>query len=155
LAGTIRDISTRNTNELIVYNTIGNTTMGIRTGRTLNLYSDTSMTGLEVNRHCATLNLKIRKNFIEEDALHIRTESKNILVTSYLNSSMIRLTSPDIIVIRGKAFIERNIQSEGKPGAVIISPNASQGYKFARMVRLMNTDTVHFIKKEGAFYMKL
>jgi competence protein ComEC len=40
LSGTIRVVSTKSTNELIVYNTIGYSATGVRTGRILNLYSD-------------------------------------------------------------------------------------------------------------------
>jgi len=35
MAGTVRDISTRTTNELIVFNTPGSTTIGIKTGKYL------------------------------------------------------------------------------------------------------------------------
>ena len=66
LTGTIREISTRITNEIIVYNTPGFSTIGIRTGKILNLYSDTTVAGPEVKRHCSTLGLKINLNRISE-----------------------------------------------------------------------------------------
>ena len=58
LAGTVRDISSRTTNDLIIYNTPGSSTIGIRTGKILNLYSDTTLTRPEVIRHSASLGLK-------------------------------------------------------------------------------------------------
>ena len=54
IAGTIRDISVKNGNEIIVYNTPGATTIGIRTGRILNIYSDTSLIRPEVFKHSST-----------------------------------------------------------------------------------------------------
>ena len=67
LSGTIREISTRITNEIIVYNTPGISTIGIRTGKILNLYSDTTVAGAEVKRHCATLGLKMNMNRIGKE----------------------------------------------------------------------------------------
>ena len=48
IADTTFEISARKTNELIVYNTPGNSTIGIRTGKILNLYSDTIQVRAEV-----------------------------------------------------------------------------------------------------------
>ena len=50
LAGTVRHIRTKTTAELIVYNTTGYTTVGIRSGHTLKIFSD-SLSSKEVNRH--------------------------------------------------------------------------------------------------------
>ncbi len=61
---TIKDISTRRSNEIIVYNTIGSTAVGIRTGKVLNLFSDTSIIQPEVLKHCSTRNLKPVGNLI-------------------------------------------------------------------------------------------
>ncbi len=56
--GTIGDITTRRSDELIVYNSIGSSTVGIRTGKILNIYSDSLPPGPEVARHCAMLDLR-------------------------------------------------------------------------------------------------
>lgn len=59
LAGTVKDIQTKSTNELIVYNSAIPVT-GVRTGKILNVYTDTSFITPEVRKHCATMGLRIK-----------------------------------------------------------------------------------------------
>lgn len=156
LTGTIKDISTRRTNELVVYNTIGHSAIGIRSGRILNLYSDTILVNNDVKKHCATLNLRIRSNVIQGNSFQIKAGAKNILITSYLNNSMLKMTSPDILIINGlKPYIENNIMSDRKFDAVIISPESMLGFKVSAILRSFGSDPAIFIKHDGAFTKKL
>ena len=68
-AGTIQDIIVRRTGEIIVYNTAGHATLGIRTGKHLYSYADTLKTLKEVDRHKAMAGLKETKILIEENKL--------------------------------------------------------------------------------------
>lgn len=155
LAGTFRDISTRRSSELVVYNSIGYSAFGIRSGRTLNLYSDTSLNWQEVNRHSSTLRLKIRTNIINEHPFQIKSSNKNILITEYLNKSLLIKTLPDIIILKGKSVISRDLQPVASPEAIVIGPDTRQSYQFLRLVNMVGSDSVHFIKKNGAFYRRL
>jgi competence protein ComEC len=155
LAGTTKTTMTRSTNELIVYNSIGSTTIGIRCGKLLNIYSDTCSAGSEVNRHSSVLNLKMKQNLIEGDAFMIKACKSNILITSILNNTLIKLASPDIVIIKGKPLIQKDIRPDKELKAVIVSPESSQGARFSALVRATGADTVHFVRKDGAFYMRL
>jgi competence protein ComEC len=60
--GMIKEVSSKKKNEIIVYNTPGSSTIGIKTGKIINLFADTSLIRPEVYRHSATLGLKIKLN---------------------------------------------------------------------------------------------
>jgi hypothetical protein len=156
LIGSTRSILTKTTDELIVYNTVGHSAIGIRTGRILNLYSDTSLVSNDVKKHCATLNLKVRNNILRENNCHIRAGEKNILITSHFNNPLLKMTAPDILIIRGlKPNVEKNVYPAEKFEAVIISPESSPSYKISGIIRSLPSDTTIFVKNSGAFYKKL
>jgi competence protein ComEC len=156
LSGTIKEIATRKSSELIVYNSIGSSEIGIRNGDILNIYSDTLPAGQEVRRHSATLNLKVRENLLDGNTIQIKTGGKKILITSTLNTWLLKTASPDFIVLTGKKpVIDRNIQSEVSPEALIISPEAISTYQVNRAVSKINARKIHYVEKQGAFYSRL
>ena len=155
LAGTVKTIKTRTSDELIVYNSPGNAIIGIRSGRILNIFSDTSIAGSEVNRHSSMLDLKVRLNVIEGDAVRIRSGSENILITGSLNNYLEKAALPHILIFRGKTSIQKELSSGSNLKAVIITSEAIQGARFSRMIRSLGADTVHFVRKDGAYRMRL
>lgn len=155
LSGTIRDVSTKATNELIVYNTIGYSATGVRTGKILNLYSDTCVAGPEVAKHCATLNLKVKLNNISKTNFRIKAGDNNILITNYLNNSVIKNVSPYIVILKGRPYIGKDISSGMKPHVVVISPEVARGSQFYRMVKAIKADSVHSVREQGAFFIRL
>jgi competence protein ComEC len=156
LTGTIRDITTRTSKELIVYNSIGYSTVGIRTGKVLNLYSDTLLSGQEVKRHCATLGLKLRNNLIAKNPCLIRTGDSNTLMTPYLNNAIITKTKPDILIISGmKPLLEVDVHPVKNLKTVIVASGTNPNNQITRTIRSLHADTIHFVRKEGAFRMKL
>jgi competence protein ComEC len=156
LTGTIRDIITRTSSELIVYNSIGYSTIGIRTGKVLNIYSDTLITGQEVKRHCATLGLRTSHKLLSQKSCMIKTGESNTLITSFVNSTMIDKTKSDILIIQGKkTFLENDIHSVRNIKAVIVTSGINQNSQISRNVLSLLADTTHFVRKHGAFRMKL
>ncbi len=100
--GTVRDILSKTTNELIVYNTPGISAIGIRTGKILNLYSDTSAVPAEVKRHCSTLGLKIKDSHADKRSPYIiRAGRKTVLISGFLNKKMLENVRPDISILIG------------------------------------------------------
>ena len=73
LSGTLREFSSKSSNELIVYNTVGSSTVGIRTGKILNLLSDTSVVLPEVKKHCATLGLRLKSTSLINGSYYLKT----------------------------------------------------------------------------------
>lgn len=155
LSGTIRDVSTKATNELIVYNTIGYSATGVRTGKILNLYSDTCVAGPEVAKHCATLNLRVKLNNISKTNFRIKAGDNNILITNYLNNSVIKNVSPYIVILKGRPYIGKDISSGMRPHVVVISPEVTRGSQFYRMVKAIKADSVHSVREQGAFFIRL
>ena len=151
-AGTIRDLSNRKSSELIVYNTIGKTTIGVKTGRILTYYSDTPALVREVERHKAMSGLKEKREIIHGNACISINDKYNILITNVLTTSILNKSSPEIVVLTGaKPVIERNIMMEGNLKALVIGPEALQRLRMP----LIQADTVHFVRNAGAFHIML
>jgi len=156
LAGLLKELSVSRSSELIVYNTIGRASIGIRTGKTIYLYSDTLPQGQEVTRHLAALNL--RKKTIEQDhsPLVIQVAEKRILITSILNNKIIQHTSPDFVIITGKKpSINLSSASSGNIEALIFSSEVQENYQMSDMANVPQADTIHAVRKTGAFVRRL
>ncbi len=85
----------------------------------------------------------------------MKINGKDILITENLHTSLFINTLPDIIILKGKSVISRDIQPSIRPAALIIGADARQSYQLTRLVRMTGSDSVHFVRKEGAFSMKL
>jgi hypothetical protein len=156
VTGTIRVINTKTTSQLIVYNTQGILTVGVREGNRVHLYSDSSYIGQEVKRHCAVLSLKPEINLVRESPVLIRASSKRILITKGVTDKLIKLTDPDIVILSGShPVVFGNASHSNRISAVVISPEASSGFRFSARSAVSNTDTVHYVRKDGAFYLRL
>jgi len=156
LAYAIRDISSRTSNELIVYNTPGSSTIGIKTGKILNLYSDSSVVVPDVKRHCATLGLKIRPVRMTQNFYCLRAGGKNILITGSLNSRIIQSFIPDILILTNdRPGIENNPKMEYHPGIVIISSVSNTHFHVPSKTDFSGIDSVYLVGKSGAFMTRI
>jgi competence protein ComEC len=157
LTGVYKEISNRRSSELIVYNTIDKPVIGVRTGRILNIYSDSCLYGQEVIRHFATMNLKKRNIELGHDPLMIRTENAKILVTSILNNNMLQKELPDYLILTGgKLSIDRNnLSSPIHIKGLIFSSQVKENYQLPRIISSIAPDTVHMVRKDGAFIRRL
>jgi len=155
-AGTTRVINTKTSSQLIVYNTQGKLTVGIREGNKLNLYSDTSIIGQEVKRHCSVLSLKPEINLVRENPVLIRASGKRILISKGITDKLMKQTYPDIVILSGShPSVFGSAGQSNKITAVIISPEATSGFRFSAISEFANADTVHYVRKDGAFYLRL
>jgi competence protein ComEC len=156
IAGTARVIVTKTTGQLIVYNTQGYLTVGLREGSKNKLYSDTSFIGQEVKRHCAVLNLKTEVNLVSQTPLLIKTFNKRILITGNVTEKVLEKAKPDILILSGsRPAVSKNAGLAEKISAVIISPEASSGFRLPAKAGVANADTVHYVRKDGAYYLHL
>ena len=152
LAGTISEISTRTTNELIVFNTPGRSTVGIRTGKTLNLYSDTISAGQEISRMCATQRLNIKRYPLNNKLWFIKAGEKNIFISDTLVKSTLEELRPDIVIITGlRPVIDKNISKEQSPDVLVISSGVPSYFKTSPYSVFNSADTVHIVRKSGAY----
>jgi competence protein ComEC len=156
LAGTITDLSTRTTNELIVYCTPGNSTIGIRTGKILNLYSDTISVGAEVKRHCATFGLKTNLIRIGNRYNCIRAGKTTILITNYINEKIIDNFSPDIVILTGSEpaadfGMDRILKSE----MIVIASEGIPHFISTHRGKVGTSNPVYLVSKSGAFIRRI
>ena len=145
-AGTITQIFTKTTNELIVYNGSGSPAIGIRTGNVLNIFSDTLFLRPEVSRHSATLGLYTRMNLLKDGHHCIRAAGKVILVCSNPRENFIQQYNPDILIITGSRP-GKNALSGKIPEKIILTTGNYASIPEGRLI--------HFIRKSGAYRVKL
>jgi competence protein ComEC len=156
MTGMIKDISSKKTNELIIYNTPGSTTIGLKTGKTLNLYADTTFIRPEVSRHCSVLGLKIKTTVLNNTYQCLQTGNKKILITRVLSSLIIRNYNPDIVILTGnRPVIENNLSLLHPPRLIIVSSEATSGFHFPQQSVLSGIDSIHFVRKSGAFIKRI
>jgi competence protein ComEC len=156
LAGTAREISARVTNELIVYNTPGFSTIGIRTGKILNLYSDTTVACAEVKRHCSTLGLKVDLNKLEERTHCIKVGKTKILITNSLDKRLPDKFLPDIVILTGpKPTVENFRHSRLLPDVLVIAAEGLPYFGHSQQNSLTTVCTVYLVRKSGAFIRRI
>ena len=146
--GTIHEISIRKRNELIIYNTPGSSTIGIKTGKILNIYSDTSFISPVVTRHSSTMGLIVRMNMLNEDINYLQAGHKNILICNSINQYTGKM-KPDVVILTGPG----EMPDKELPEKLIITPPAS--LRISKKAALSAIDTIHFVKKSGAFITSL
>jgi competence protein ComEC len=152
LAGSIVEVSARTSNQIIVYNTPGTQTIGVKTGKILNIFSDTSAIRPEVLRHSATLGLKIKTNQLKNSFYCIRAGEKNILISNSSAKNILSGFKPDIIVLTGShPVFERNMPNYIKPEVLIFT----SAYRFPDRNIIIDTDSVHLVRKSGAYVKKI
>ncbi|MZP56839.1 MAG: DUF4131 domain-containing protein [Bacteroidales bacterium] len=153
IAGTAKSIKTKTTGELIVYNTAGSTTVGIRSGYMLNIYSD-SISSQEVSRHKAVLGLKERMLLLDRNPKLIMAGGRKILITEILTTKMLTELYPDYIILRGKKpLIDKDAGYTVRSCKLIISTGVSSGFRMP--YGLLRSDNVFNVRKDGAFYSRL
>jgi competence protein ComEC len=156
IAGTVSDISVKNTSELIVYNTPGSSTIGVRSGKILYLYSDTSLVRPEVVRHSSTLGLKVKLNNIRNRDYCIMAGEKKILICRSLEKLLPEAYKPDIVILTGiKLKIDKQISFTKHPEAIIFSSETSFNSHVQVQENSSRADTIHFVRNSGAYRKSL
>jgi competence protein ComEC len=156
LAGSVREIVTRTTNEIIIYNTPGLSTIGIRTGKILNLYSDSIMAGPVVKRHCSTLGLKVKQNMTGIGYNCITAGQTEILITGSLNQRILDQFSPDFIILTGpKPVVDSGMARVLRSEAIVVAAYGSPSFDPSHYKRSPKSFPVYLVKKSGAFIRRI
>jgi competence protein ComEC len=154
--GTGRDIDIKRTNEIIIYNTPGSSTIGIRTGKILNLFSDTVIAGPEVKRHCASLGLKIKSTLIGNNYHCIKVGSKKILITNFMNNNIIINFVPDYLILTGSnPCIQNDLNMRHYQGFIVISSEPTTRFRLRQKDLISTADSIHYVRNSGAFVKRL
>ena len=156
LSATVREIATRTTNEVIVYNTPGVATIGIRTGKILNLYSDTVFASSEVKRHCSTLGLKINLNSTGSRYHCLKAGKTRILITGSLNKRIFDRFSPDIVILTGaKPIVEFGKDMGSISEAIVVAAYGFPSFGPSHYERSQASFQVYLVRKSGAFIIRI
>lgn len=154
--GTVRELSTRTSNEIIVYSTPGSSTVGIRTGRILNIYSDTLAVCAEVKRHAATLGLKVNMNRINGNTTRLVAGRKRILIANSLYHKAINTFHPDLIILTGqKPDMNAEVADKLPAGTEIILAAGFAGINRRQGFRPETSYPVYTVRTSGAYFRKI
>jgi competence protein ComEC len=154
--GTVKDIRCRMSDELIVYNTLNAASVGIRTGKILNLYSDKPELQPEVLKHCATQGLKPALVLIGERNILLKAGENRVLITRSVNKSQLEKTKPDYIIISGSTpFAEEILRTAPSVKAVIFTGALVQGYAVGRIPSSDFKGIIHYVRKSGSVRIKI
>ncbi len=152
LAGSIKEISNRSSRELIIYNSLSSSPVGIRTGNKLDLYSGNEHSPPEVMRHCATQRLELNSIRNIKRSCFIRSAGDRIIICNSLNNSMLNKYKPDYIVLTGKfPVIEQSLDIVSPVKGLIICADVSPGFRIPRGWDTGKIDTVHFVRTSAGF----
>jgi len=152
----IRNIITQRTNELIVYNIPGATTVGIRSGRELYIYSSDNEVRPEIKRHCAILNLRLKKINHEIGQVFIKAGDKGILIAEKIDAGILSEVNPDIIILSGTRPVITGLSSDAKHQEMVIaSSEPGSGFSLPDNLISKLIQPVHYIRREGAFMTDL
>jgi len=155
-AGTVRSIADRTSSELIVYNGIGTSPVGIRTGKIMNLYSDSDTIPPEVAKHCFTKGLKI--NLMRSDSHDhlLKISGKNIIICNKLTKNALQEIKPDMVILKGKyPAIQKEIGYNGLVEGIILGSDVVLNNRINLELSRLNPDTIHVVRSSGAFRRKL
>jgi hypothetical protein len=156
LISTQKIIKSERSNELIVYNVPGSTVTGIRTGRSLRLFTLDEKIPAEVIRHCSTLGIRIETINSVTRPVCLRAGTKKILIAGEIDSGILKVTSPDIIILSGSRPVIKNLTSLDKfPERIITSSEVSPGFRLPDTLISKLKHPVHSLRKSGAFQMDL
>jgi hypothetical protein len=156
IAGTITEISTRRTNELVIYNCPDRYAIGIRTGKLLNVYSDSIRPGIEVMRHSAMLRLDVRMNQTGREDNVYNAGGRKIMIGGSFNRGIIESTFPDVVVLTGdRPQIDKSLNGCTHPSELIFT-SARSGYtNLPGEVYFNLIDSIHFVRESGAYISSL
>ena len=86
----------------------------------------------------------------------IRAGEKKILISDFLNKNIVQEFVPDIVILTGsKPDIENNLNFQHPPGIIIFSAGVASGFRIPKQVVITGIDSIHFVRKSGAFVKQI
>jgi competence protein ComEC len=157
LSFSVKNILAGYTNELIVYNTPGYATIGLKSGKHLLVFSDNPEIPPEVKRHGAVLGLKTDLRLLSDSILSIEAGKRSILICNKPERGLKMAENADIIIITGRKPFARsdlpNISSVQKQ-EVILAVSGTNIIRTANRVTYSN-NRIRSVKESGAIREQL
>lgn len=152
----VRNIITKRSNELIVYNTPGVTTVGLRAGKILYLYSSDNELAPEIKHQCAIQNISLKKINNERGRVIIKPGDKDILISEKIDAGILDKLKPDIIILSGIRPIITGLSSDAEyQGIIIASSESGSGFSLPENSLSRLRQPVHYVRRQGAFILDL
>jgi competence protein ComEC len=156
LAGTIKDVISGNDNRIIVYNTPGESTVGVKTGRNLILYTDNEIVPREVKRHISTLGLRTDQRLFSGNTVILKAGSVVIVISDSINFRIRDMQEIDFMVITGnKPYISEDILLPSGKNPVIIASEASTVRLTGSLSASNSVRQIWHVARSGAYVHKL
>jgi len=99
----VKSIYTGFGNELVIYNTPGYATIGLRGGKNMLVYSDNPELPSEVKRHSSVLGLNTHLRMLTDSVLTVTAGNRNIIICDKPEKWPGLYENADIIIITGKS----------------------------------------------------
>lgn len=141
-------IRTKKTNELIVYNSLSGRTIGIRTGKILNLYADTLVADPAVLRHCAVKGLHLIYRPLNKSSCLVRAGKTEILICNPTIKEWPVNFNPDIFILSDFDKSERLNIDYSRKNVIVTTGSVAFGDN-------LSETNIHFIRKSGAYIRRL
>jgi len=108
-------------------------------------------------RHCSTRGLKLKQNNSGNKILLLNAGEKKIVISSFLSSELLQLTEPDYIILKGLGQQpEKQIRLTRPVNSLVITSQSISQYRVHQaIINREIVDSIHFIKKYGAFRTRL
>jgi competence protein ComEC len=143
-------------NELIVYNTPGNSTIGIRTGNVLNIYSAGPGYPRAVLRHSSVRRLKVNYIELKPGPMVLKTGNGAVMITDSIAASYVNRGSYEVIILTGPdPYISPDIPYNELPDTKIIVTQGYSSYLQRRQSPGSLADRAWSVKKSGACMLAL
>ncbi|MFN8241737.1 MAG: ComEC/Rec2 family competence protein [Bacteroidales bacterium] len=111
-----RSVSVSRSSELIVYNTPGYSTIGIRTGRNMILYTDSPVPPTPVTRHASASGFRVRVTPLPDQSFVIRTGKQVIYIGNGITPA--RVEDASTAIITGKGYVQTQRLMKQFPAAM-------------------------------------
>lgn len=148
----VRHYITGSTDELIVYNTPGETAIGLRTGRILRLFTEKENIPKDIMRHCAILGLKIQNEHLPGDPLFMRINNHILLITGSYEPGLTNNQAPDISIFTSRIpFPGKESGLIFPEGSVIITTDYNHETEFCCSGDSGKMNRTWSVRKSGAY----
>ena len=149
---TAERIQLRQSSELIVYNTPGLVSVGIRTGSIMNFYSFSDTIPETVRHHANSAGLHFNRFVMSSVPVLIRSDNYCILLNNRIDESIISEFAPDAVILTGrKPETESKIITTRHGTTFIISPEASSAYISKGLKEVQKQSNLHYVGISGAY----
>jgi competence protein ComEC len=157
LSDTLKELTTRKSNEIIVYNTNGPPVVGIRTGRIMNIFSASGAVSPEALRHCTTLGLRIVQDSSGSPNVYLKAGMTGIEIMNQGRDDLITVvrTINDNIGEMTSGWNGGSLPGRRPEQLYVIVLNHQSVRKLPEKIIRDPSCNLHIIRKSGAYRMRL